>query len=151
MNDDFFIVKPVDSVPYYHGGDYLDKIKRYEKLAAGGIYTAVLWDTLHLLAQRGSPTSLDYDLHVPMRMRRDLLDTLLGFDVSKRTLYGNLFRVGGEEIEDVKVHSKPLEHFPMYDYLHSDFPFLSTSDRTFRIVHNRLLKKRFKDPSPYEA
>ncbi len=150
MNDDFFVVQPVETVDYYHGGDYMDKIKRFEEYSPGSAYVQVLWDTVHILAYQGSPTTLDYDLHVPMRMEKELLGPLLPYEASKRTLYGNLFRVGGEHIEDVKVHSRPIAQFPSHDFTVSKFPYVSSSDRTFRIVHNRLLKKRFRDPSPYE-
>jgi hypothetical protein len=150
MNDDFYVMSPVDVVPYFHGGDLMKKIKTFETFAGNSKYVRLLWDTLHILAYHGSHTSLDYALHVPMRLKRSELGPLLGYEASIRTLYGNLKQVGGTEISDVKVDTKPAELFPRHDYLNSDFPFLSTADVTFTMVYNRLLKKRFRDPSPYE-
>jgi hypothetical protein len=150
FNDDFFVVQPVDSVPYYHGGDLLDKIKRYENYSPNSVYVRMLWDTLHVLAYHGSPTSYDYALHVPMRMHREMLGPLLPYDCSTRILYGNLFRVEGVQVDDVKVHSKPVDSFPKPDVAAPSFPFLSTSDGTFNRVKNRLLKRMFLEPSPYE-
>lgn len=150
FNDDFFVVQPVESVPYYHGGDLLDKIRRYEDYSPNSVYVQMLWDTLHVLAYHGSPTSLDYALHVPMRMRRQMLGPLLPYECSTRILYGNLFRVDGEHVEDVKVHAKPTGLFSKPDIAAPSFPFLSTSDGTFRRVRDRLLKRMFADRSPYE-
>jgi hypothetical protein len=149
MNDDFYVMSPVDVVPYYHGGDLMDKIRVFEGFAAKSKYLAMLWDTLHILAYHGSPTTLDYALHIPMRMRRSELGPLLRYEASIRTLYGNLQKVGGEQIPDVKVHTRP-DGPPQHDYMSSDFPFLSTHDRTFYTVRKQLLRYRFAEPSPFE-
>lgn len=149
MNDDFYVIQKVDDVPYYHGGDLIDKIKTFEGFAAKSRYVQILWDTVHVLAYRGSPTTLDYALHVPMVMEKDKLAPLLGYQASIRTLYGNLYRVGGQRIDDVKVHTKPFSQIPVYDYENSDFSFLSTADRTFWNVR-KYLKELFPNPSPYE-
>lgn len=150
MNDDFYVMSAVDVVPYYHGGDLIDKIRVFEGFAAKSKYLSMLWDTLHILARNGSPTSLDYALHVPMRMRRSKLGPMLSYEASIRTLYGNLMRVGGEQITDVKVHTGPRNGPTQHDYMSSDFPFLSTHDRTFHTVRKQLLRYRFAEPSPFE-
>jgi hypothetical protein len=150
MNDDFYVMSPVELVPYYHGGDLMDKIRLFEGFAARSKYLAMLWDTLHILARNGSPTTLDYALHVPMRMRRSELGPLLNYEASIRTLYGNLKRVGGEQITDVKVHTGPRNGPSQHDYMSSDFPFLSTHDRTFHTVRKQLLRYKFSDASPFE-
>jgi hypothetical protein len=150
MNDDFYVLRKVDSVPYYHGGDLMDKIKTFEGFAAKSRYLQILWDTVHVLAYHGSPTTLDYAIHVPMRMEKENLGPLLGYEASIRTLYGNLFRVGGERIDDVKVHTSPRGGPEQYDYESTDFPFLSTADRTFWQVRKGLLKGLFPNPSTFE-
>jgi len=149
MNDDFYVMSPVELVPYYHGGDLMDKIRVFEGFAAKSKYLAMLWDTLHILAYHGSPTTLDYALHIPMRMRRSELAPLLRYEASIRTLYGNLQKVGGEQIPDVKVHTR-RDGPPQHDYMLSDFPFLSTHDRTFHTVRKQLLRYRFAEASPFE-
>jgi hypothetical protein len=150
MNDDFYVLRKVESVPYYHGGDLMDKIKTFEGFAAKSKYLQILWDTVHVLAYHGSPTTLDYAIHVPIRMERELLGPLLVYEASIRTLYGNLFRVGGERIDDVKVHTKPRSGIPVHDYVVSDFPFMSTADRTFWQTR-KYLKQLFPEPSRFEA
>jgi hypothetical protein len=150
MNDDFYVTRPVDHIPYYHGGDLMNKINTFERFATNSKYTRLLWDTLHILAYHGAPTTLDYALHVPMRMERNNLGPLLQYEASIRTLYGNLFRVGGTQIEDVKVHTQPRNGPPQHDYLNSVIPFLSTHDRTFHRVRRNFLASRFNKPSPFE-
>jgi hypothetical protein len=74
---------------------------------------------------------------------------LLNYEASIRTLYGNLKRVGGEQIPDVKVHTR-RDGPPQHDYMSSQFPFLSTHDRTFTAVRKQLLRYKLNEPSPYE-
>lgn len=150
MNDDFYVMKPTEVVPYFHGGDIMDKIRVFEGFAANSKYLQMLWDTVHILARNGSPTTLDYALHTPMRMRRDKLGPLLEYEASIRTLYGNLNRVGGEYLDDVKIHTRPRSGVPQPDYLESEHQFLSTHDRTFTKVYKELLKHVFNEPSPFE-
>jgi hypothetical protein len=42
MNDDFYIVKNIDSIKDYHGGPLLDKINLYQKLNSNSNYTRKL-------------------------------------------------------------------------------------------------------------
>jgi hypothetical protein len=150
MNDDFFIVKPITDLPVLHGGDVYNKIVRHSAYAATSPYVALLWDTLHILAHRGVPTSLDYALHVPMTMDRGKLSDLLGYAGSYRILYGNIYAVGGDYAEDVKYHRVIANGPTPYDFRRGSSPFLSTSDGTFPRVKSALLGKLFPDKSPYE-
>jgi hypothetical protein len=150
MNDDFFIVKPVPEVPVLHGGDLLDKIRLHEARGNNSAYVSLLWETVHILAARGCKTNLDYALHVPMVMSKGLLGPLLEYKASLRSLYGNLYHLGGEFTEDVKYHPYNNDGPKSYDFVNGSSPFLSTSDRTFPAAHKVLLKKLFPDPSVYE-
>lgn len=150
MNDDFFIVKPIDNVPYLYGDDVHTKIKRHAAYAPKSPYVQLLWDTLHVLANKGCHTSYDYALHVPMVMEKSKLATLLDYPVSLRILYGNFYEVGGEYSEDVKFHRYISGGPEPYDFLKGSSPFLSTSDATFPYVHRRLLSRLFTERSPFE-
>lgn len=63
----------------------------------------------------------------------------------KRTVYGNLARLGGERIEDVKVCAAQPFWSP-------EWSMLSTDDQSFRSqpvgVH---IRDTFTEPGPYEA
>lgn len=150
MNDDFFIVKPIDSVPVLHGGEVRDKIARHSSYAPNSSYVALLWDTLHILAGRGVSTSLDYALHVPMVMDRGKLAALLGYTGSYRILYGNIYGVGGEFSQDVKYHRVIANGPTPYDFHTGSSPFLSTTDSTFWTVRGALLRRLFPSKSQYE-
>jgi hypothetical protein len=66
-------------------------------------------------------------------------------------MYGNLFNIGGTEIDDVKFHriaTRKWANNPDLDAI--DFEYLSTSDESFLEVYEYILKDMFSDPSPYE-
>jgi hypothetical protein len=60
----------------------------------------------------------------------------------QRTMYGNLARLGGRKLRDVKVLNG-VDPIPTGRWL-------STMDTTFSRVEG-LLEQRFPDPSPWEA
>jgi len=150
MNDDFYVVRPIDSVPTLHGGEVYDKIARHAAYAPDSPYVALLWDTLHILAGRGVSTSLDYALHVPMVMDRNKLADLLHYAGSYRILYGNIYGVGGEYSHDVKYDRVRRNGPTPYNFKAASSPFLSSSDGTFPYLRSALLGALFPDKSPYE-
>lgn len=62
--------------------------------------------------------------------------------IHKRTLYGNVVGIGGWQAHDFKVKVGGGR----------DWPFLSTSDASFRAQPvGAYIRERFPDPSPYEV
>jgi hypothetical protein len=107
-------------------------------------------ETAALLADLGYPDPLSYELHVPLPVdKTGMLDALgLGRHldvVHKRTLYGNLAGLGGQQIPDVKIlHRGPRGYGP-------NSLFLSTMPDAFVNGHvGRFIRAAFPDPSPYE-
>ena len=91
---------------------------------------------------------LSYELHAPLVVHKEsmlkALDLGRGLPVlHKRTLYGNLIRLGGDQVEDVKVKT-----------LHDPGPagvFVSTTDATF--AHGKVgerIRAAFPDLCRYE-
>ena len=152
MNDDFYVLKPVDQVPYYHNGLLADKIAEFSRFAAWSTYTGVLRRTMDVLNNLGFDDPLDYTLHVPMMFNKQKLAKVLVHPIASiRTLYGNIYRVGGRKMSDVKVHSKIHEHAPKsFDYMKEKSIFLSTADGTFESVKKNLLGPMFVRPSKFE-
>jgi hypothetical protein len=152
MNDDFYVMKPVDQVPYYHGGLLADKIRTHQTFAPGAEYTGVLTRTAQVLDAVGIKDPLDYTLHIPMMFNRKKLGEVLKQPIASiRTLYGNMYSVGGRQMGDVKVHPKRNQHAPEpFDYKNEDSIFLSTADSTFSAVKRNLLDLVFPKPSKYE-
>jgi hypothetical protein len=153
MNDDFYIMKPLDKLQYYHGGRFDDKLKTFSLYAPTASYTNMLRRTKSVLEGLGIKDPLDYTLHIPVLYHKNKLVQTLPYDGSTRTLYGNIHRVGGRRMNDVKVHPKRKNEWAPepFDYMNNDTPFLSTCDSVFQSVKNNLLGKVFTKPSKYES
>ena len=153
MNDDFFIIKPIDYVYAFHGGSLSDKIGIFELHSEKSPYTRLLIKTEQILKKWGIEEPLDYAIHVPMVMQKDKLKEIVSTRheaISVRTLYGNKFKVGGIKIEDVKIHKRSNIRLDSYDFTNKDFPYISTNDNTFEYLYNKLLKITFNKKTKYE-
>jgi hypothetical protein len=148
MNDDFFVMRKLAQMPVLHRGR-VDAVERYYASRASGSYLAGMRETRDLLASLGHTEPLSYELHVPLPV--DKAGMLEALDVGrhlavvhKRSLYGNLASLGGDQIEDVKVlHRGP--RFPQG-------PFLSTMPDSFANgMVGRHIRQAYFQPSPYES
>lgn len=125
MNDDFFITKPTD-IPVAHRGPLQDHVNNRR---INDAYTKTLKKTLDYLKGQGIDEPLSYELHIPMVLNkhklRELYDTIIPMishasPMLTRSLYGNLYQIGGEYMDD----PKNVNNF-------QDFIFLSTNEKTF--------------------
>jgi hypothetical protein len=151
MNDDFFVMKQVERVGVYHGGLLKDKLDYFQRTWPLSKYSEKLRYTYKMLREAGIDKPLDYELHVPLVVNRSRLAGL--FRKYKRgmwrSLYGNLNRIGGIEIEDVKIYPRSLKQVRRLDYMNASFPYLSTTDKAFSEI--RLwIGSQFPTPSQYE-
>ena len=145
FNDDFFIMKPVKKGPNYFEGDLYKRVVTLED-KHGGItpYSQQLRYTLQELEGMGCDT-FNYALHVPF-----LINKKKGTELSKiingpmiRCLYGNYFKIGGENHTDVKIDSvsKPYKNTE----------YLSTNDKSFNKGEiGKQIRKLFPDKCKYE-
>ncbi|MFD7964359.1 hypothetical protein ACFV5J_26535 [Streptomyces zaomyceticus] len=150
-NDDMFTMRPLpDGVPVLHRGRVRD-VERALASRPPSDYMRGMRATRKLLKSLGHPDPLSYELHVPMPV--DKTGMLQALDeaehlavVHKRTLYGNLAGLGGEEIQDVKImHRAPRGYGP-------ESLFLSTMPDSFAYGHvGQFIRDAFPDPSPYET
>jgi hypothetical protein len=148
MNDDFFIMKPMLDIPYFHGGLLINKVKTFKTHAKTSSYTKMLSDTYDTLIKKQIQDPLDYAIHVPMKMNKKNLSKVIYPALSIRTMYGNLYNVGGIPIEDVKVHlNRPWSE--SFDYK-KNTKFLSTNDQSFNKLYEEIFKNKFIDKSPLE-
>ena len=152
MNDDFYIVKNIDSIKDYHGGPLLEKINLYQKLNSNSNYTRKLAATYKKIKSLGIENPLDYELHVPMVMEKEKLKQTLqnNYQFLWRSIYGNVFNVGGEQMEDVKVYVKGPLVLKSYNIKKDDHIYLSSADTSFDILFNNILKKQFNQKTKYE-
>lgn len=151
MNDDFFVIKPVSHVEYFHGGPLINKIDTYEDMTPRSSYTLMLKQTHERLVKLGIREPLDYDIHVPMPMTKTGLSKSIKGNTLWRSTYGNIFSVGGTEIADVKLyHGGPLK-IKNKDYSNIDSPYLSTDDESFSILLKDTISSMFPEPTELEA
>ncbi len=150
MNDDFFILKPIDSFKTYHGGKLINKIEKYDNLMPSASYVHMLKSTFDRLKKFGISDPLDYELHVPMPMNKKRLSRSLTQGVLWRSMYGNLNKVGGKRIDDVKVYISGVFKNNLSYNINDYDRFLSTDDNSF-IVFKDQLERMFPNPSINES
>lgn len=149
MNDDFFIMKPINNIPILHGGRLEDKVNLFKQNNPKSSYTVMLSDTYKKLILLGISEPLDYAIHVPMTINKDLLSNCIYPSLSIRTMYGNLNNIGGKETLDVKIYEKE-KWIDGPDYLNNDNIFLSTNDKSFNILPKNILIDIFNQKSILE-
>ena len=153
MNDDFYITRPIDSIPIYHGGSLETKAESYRNFKATSRHAELLMETVNLLKQNGVPRPLDYSLHIPMTIHKENFEHSINMGGAIRSVYGNLNRIGGTQlpVHDVKVHHKSIAFPESFAFLKNEYnlPFLSSSDQTFVSVYKHVLRD-YKTASPEE-
>lgn len=151
MNDDFYIIDEVESLSYFHEGPLIEKYNNYFDYYQSSAYTKKIFETNHKLKKLGYDNPLSYELHVPFPVEKSKLARVLRYDTLLwRSMYGNMFNVGGNQMEDVKVYALVKMKFKNYDYKNPTSPFLSSDDTSFEIVRRGILSKLFKKKSKYE-
>ena len=122
FNDDFYVMKPIDSIPYYHRGEGTLTNNRsgyFRQMDA----TFKLFDH-----------PFNYENHVPfVYNRKKFLDLYNHYDISKiylhRSLYANHYKIEGVYLEDCKYRRYP-------DLVRNiNRTFLSSNDRIENHLH----------------
>lgn len=141
MNDDFFIMNTIDSIPIFHGGKLRDKISNYIETRGRNSYLKALVDTESYLKSLGIEDPISYELHRPLPMKKSLLGPLSNSNMLPMSVYGNVNNIGGTYLEDVKNYGEKINSFG---------DFISTSDASF-MSNRKLIQSRFPDKSRFEA
>jgi hypothetical protein len=151
MNDDFFVLNKIDNFVDWNSGSLYKKVVLYEELVSNSWYTKMLSNTYKRLVRLGFKDPIDYELHVPMKMEKDKLAKVLKYTTELwRSMYGNMFEVGGDEHEDVKYYINGKLLSKSFNYIGKHTDYLSTADDSFEIVHKDVLSKMFPNKSKYE-
>lgn len=143
MNDDFFILKELEDVKYSHRGDLKARVDKI--INVGSPYVQAMERTYNLLGG-----GFDYSMHYPFIYNKSKLKKVLkklgGDDaIHLRTFYGNTYKVGGEQRDDVKIRDK--RSFNKF----KDGDVISTDDYIFGSTRfQKLLHKLFPKKSKYE-
>ena len=152
MNDDFYIVKKIDAIENYHGGYLLNKINLYQKINGNSNYTRKLAATYKKMLSLGIESPLDYELHIPMIMEKEKLKEVLKYNDQFlwRSMYGNIYNVGGEEMKDVKVYTRGPLVLKSYNLNIEEHKYLSSADSSFHTIWEKILKVQFKQKTKFE-
>lgn len=152
MNDDFYIIKKITNIETFHGGYLLNKLNLYQKINGNSNYTRKLNATYKRLKAIGIDDPLDYELHIPMIMQKEKLKEALhnNDQFLWRSMYGNMFKIGGSEMQDVKVYTRGPLVFKSYNLNIDQHTYLSSADSSFDIIWNKILKVQFKEKTKFE-
>jgi hypothetical protein len=154
FNDDFFVMQPITDFQNLHRGPLIDHLKRLEKDYAAKPYYEGMKRTYDILRRMGFENPVNYGLHIPMiinkkkwleawEMQEEYNPKRLPLHL--RTFYGNVFQVGGEQIDDVKLAK--LTEIPSGEEL-----FLSSNDNSFAIGNiGDYVRSKFYQPCKYES
>lgn len=153
MNDDFFIISPVNKITSYYNGTLEEKINAYETVLGRSSYINRLKTTQDKLIQMGFDNPLNYEIHVPMSMSKKNFNSILGMNHNflYRSIYGNTFNDNPIEMKDVKVYKSDSFESLSYNYMDSKYPFLSTESGSFLELKNSFLSKHFFKKTIYEV
>jgi hypothetical protein len=147
MNDDFFAINKIHTVQNFNGGFLKEKIQRYKELRMSPKYIKLLELTLEQLEANGIKNPLDYDIHVPITMNKEILKDALQLAYFPRSSYGNLAKLNSTKISDVKIYqSKHINNISNIDNLE----IVSTDDGSFLNLKTSILEKMFSSRSKFE-
>jgi hypothetical protein len=143
MNDDFFVMKPIDKIPYYHKGYLKNTVKNFEY--PGSRYFGTLNRTANLLGN-----GRDFELHCPFIFNKQkFLKLFEVFDLSAgyvyRSVYADYHRIRGKFHPDVKIYN-------VHDmFVLENETFLSVSPEVVqKPAIEKLLDSNFPNKSIYE-
>jgi hypothetical protein len=151
MNDDFFIIKKIDKIDQFYNGLLSTKIDRYIQITGSSMYIKKLMLTRTRLMEYGITNPLDYELHIPMVMEKEKLKHIVLKYPSClwRSMYGNIYAVGGSQMEDVKIYTNK-KHSARSNEITENSVFLSTEDQAFSLAFDKVLNSMFSNPTTCE-
>jgi len=138
MNDDFFVTKQTENITNYFDRTLLNKIERYENILGRNSYINRMKTTQQKLLSMQIDTPLNYEIHVPMLINKNNFKKIVGINhnLLYRSMYGNVYGIKGDEMEDVKVYDSVNMQSLSYDYTSNKYNFLSTEYGSFIKLKN---------------
>lgn len=145
-HDDIYLLKKLAKVPYMHRGSYRNIIDSYSAKGRFNFYTRRMTKTYNKLLTMGIKIPLCYELHIPVVINKNKWNDISKYitkDVNKLSMYGNLHKVGGLMMKDVKVRNKSV--------VPKGF-FISTHDASFGSNEaGEMIRQMFNERSDYEG
>lgn len=173
FDDDFYVARPVESMPVYHRGTVDAMVEEYSRhLTNDSRYMQRVIEARDTLMAWGYEKPLCYEVHYPFPVNKTtmagvlnrLRETRLKFSGPQyRTFYGNIAEVSGTQVEDCKIYqnSQVAVFAPngtadleligeSANLLVLSTPFVSTNRASFVADAGRWLRKQFPEPCDYE-
>ena len=107
-------------------------------------YIKLLELTLKDLQNNGINEPLDYDIHLPMIMNKELLAQTIDKAYFPRSGYGNIVKIDGIETQDVKIYKSKNK------LVKNETGLISTETNSFQSLKNKIFKNNFYLSSSYE-
>lgn len=147
FNDDFFVMKPVDTDSFrnFVDGTLERRIDELHSESGMNAYTRTLFKLEQELKTMHEPT-MNYDVHLPMLLNKEQVRSTLYKCSSPqmRSAIGNINRLPFVIHPDVKVYD--MESVP------TDETYLSTNDETFRKGNvGKYIRETFTTKSRFEV
>lgn len=147
MNDDFFVMQPIQELPYYCNGTLQQHWDYLHKTYTGSKYMRHLLETQTELKRLGYST-YDFELHCPIIFYKDKLREVLKAypnTACRRTFYANFQQVPFVKAVDFKIYG-------FLDDFNHNRPFVSTTDANFRRQSGvrSMIRNEFTQASKYE-
>lgn len=144
FNDDFFIMKPTNKIePVYRCG--LDRHIEILEAFRPTEYSKLLKNCLGVLEKKGIKQPLSYELHTPFIFNKAKLKKIMKDFPDyhcTRTLYGNIYGIGGKRMNDVKIFSdKPDFDYKVSQLLSTDDSMVNVNNDVWRYITNSLKGK----------
>lgn len=144
FNDDFFIMRKVENPVNYYNGDLYKRIVQIEnKFHTITKYTQLIRNVCNELESLGCETK-NYTLHVPLLVNKSKMLELFKIAdcTGYRSLYANYFKIGGEQMNDVKITSRTKPY--------KGGIYLSTDENSFEGLVGDQIKTKFRAKCQYE-
>lgn len=152
MNDDFFFLHRFEKLPLYHRGTLRDAINEHPT-KKNYYFDGLCWARA-VLQRHGIAEPMNYGLHFPMVFERERVEAVLqlfggsGSSYHFRTMYGNIHRLGGEFVPQVRGRC-PLKLTKWENP--EGAPFFSTDNKVVLKPEARtFFAERYPFPSRYE-
>lgn len=145
MPDDVFVMRRV-LASTHHRGRYAEILQAYKNRGiVSGYYIRRMQSTYSQLLRMGIKDPLCYELHIPFVVNKQMWNSVkdhIKKDHNKLSMYGNINKIGGTLMRDVKVRRK--------NWVPSG-SVISTHDATFGSNRaGELIRSTFRERSIYE-
>jgi len=148
FNDDYFILQPMASFPYYHKGELREAMERI----GSGIFYGHLLATVTVLEKQKLPTK-HFDCHWPIIYDKKKLQKIIedqDWDVplgpTIRSLYCNTLGIDGEFADDTKLN-RPIKDWELHCFGRK---MISVGDESFDGNCRKYWLSLFPNKSRYE-